>query len=84
MRRFVIIAGQSSWDEHEPVFYVALANVHEQRGETLNQRKMLETAGQLLEESQFIYVPSNQKLRIRDSRTILNDATPATRIAVGR
>jgi len=71
-------------DEFEPVFYVALANVYDLQGDARNQRKMLDVAVQLLEESQYIYVPSDQKVRIRDARTILNDASPSLRIAVGQ
>ncbi|MEZ5489436.1 MAG: tetratricopeptide repeat protein [Gammaproteobacteria bacterium] len=69
-------------NEYDPVFYVALANVYDVRGDEQLQRRMMRTAAEILVDSQFIYVPSDQKLRILDSKTILNDASAGLTIAI--
>lgn len=70
------------FNEYEPVFYVALANLYELRGDERLRRRMMSDAEQLLTENKSLYIPSDRKLRIIDSQSILHDGNATMRIAI--
>lgn len=66
----------------EPDFYLSLAQVYRDQGDTGRAEKLLQTARALLAGNTEIYRPSNQRLRIIDSRPILRDNSPGINIQV--
>ncbi len=71
--------------EEEPDFYFALANVYLRMGDEAEARRYADTAGELLALYDNIYQPSNDKVKIIDSSSILRDSSPSISIfAPGR
>lgn len=62
--------------ETEPDFYLALAKIYLEIGDIEAAREMNESAQEILALNDEIYRPSDQKLRIIDSSSILRDSTP--------
>ena len=59
----------------EPDFYIALATVYVQLGSLDEARQLRDDAAQLMSSNQEIYRPSDKKVRIIDSATILRDSS---------
>lgn len=70
--------------EEEPDFYHALARVYLDLGEVAAARYYTESAQELIAQNDEIYVPSNDRVRIIDSNTILRDASPGISILMPR
>ncbi|MBL4820008.1 MAG: tetratricopeptide repeat protein [Gammaproteobacteria bacterium] len=60
----------------EPDFYTALAQAYAQTGDTRLQQRMQAEASELLAQNQEIFQPSDNKLRIIDSQSILRPGSP--------
>ncbi len=61
--------------EEEPDFYFALASVHKLMGDDAAARRYAESAERILALHDNVYQPSNQKVRIIDSSTILRKSS---------
>ncbi|MFT7470508.1 MAG: Flp pilus assembly protein TadD [Kiritimatiellia bacterium] len=66
--------------EEEPDFYYALAGVYLRLGDEFEAKRYADTAGRILALYDNIYQPSNNKVRIIDSSTILRDSSPGISI----
>ncbi|MGI9251918.1 MAG: transglutaminase domain-containing protein [Pseudohongiellaceae bacterium] len=61
--------------EQEPVFYVALAAVNLELGNVERAQELRDDAARLIALNEEIYIPSEQKVRIIDSATILRSTS---------
>lgn len=66
--------------EEEPDFYYALASVHLRLGNGAAAKRWSETADRILATYDNIYQPSNNKVKIIDSSSILRDSSPSISI----
>lgn len=66
--------------QEEPDFYFALAKIYLEMGDIERSRKTNDSGKQLLVQNQEIYQPSDQKVRIIDTSTILRDTSPGISI----
>lgn len=66
--------------EEEPAFYIALARVYRGLGDMEQAQRYAESAEKLIALNAEIYVPSDNKVRIIDSSTILRDSSPGISI----
>ena len=66
--------------EEEPDFYLALAQIYKLRGNESRAENLRESAEQLIAQNAEIYQPSDDKLRIIDSSSILRDSSPSISI----
>lgn len=66
--------------EEEPDFYLALAAVYERLGNESEAQRYSDTAGSILAMYDNIYQPSNEKVKIIDSTTILRKSSPGISI----
>ncbi len=68
--------------ELEPDFYIALASVYVALGDREEAQKMRDSAENLLVDNQQIYRPSDQKVRIINTDSILRNNSPGLSIIV--
>ncbi|GJM14587.1 MAG: hypothetical protein DHS20C12_29900 [Pseudohongiella sp.] len=61
--------------EEEPDFYYALAGTHLKLGNQVEAKRWSDTAGRILAMYDNIYQPSNEKVKIIDSASILRDSS---------
>lgn len=66
--------------EAEPDFYFALARVQLALGDPAEARSLVDSANELLARNEEIYQPSDQKVRIIDSSSILRETSPGISI----
>ncbi|HAJ75818.1 MAG TPA: hypothetical protein DCM64_05135 [Gammaproteobacteria bacterium] len=66
--------------EVEPDFYIALATAYVALGDLEEAQELRDSAENLLVENQQIYRPSDQKVRIIDTDSILRDNSPGLQI----
>jgi Flp pilus assembly protein TadD len=66
--------------EEEPDFYYALSRAHLSLGDVPEARRWAEAADNLVATYDNIYQPSNNKVKIIDSSTILRDSSPSITI----
>ncbi len=66
--------------EVEPQFFLAMGLVYEQLGEKTRAGEMRSQAAELIAANSEIYQPSDQKMRIIDSSSILRDSSPGISI----
>jgi len=64
----------------EPEFYFALAQVYEALGDASEAEELVAAANALLTQNEEIYQPSDQKVRIIDSDSILRSSSPGLSI----
>jgi len=68
--------------EVEPDFYLALAQVYRDLGYTGEAEDLVHTAEALLAQNAEIYRPSNERMRVIDSREILRYGSPGVNIII--
>ena len=66
----------------EPAFFTALGTTYEQLGDSGRAQEMRERANELIALNGEMYQPSDQKLRIIDTDTILRDSSPGLSIVL--
>ena len=66
--------------QEEPDFYLALAAVYTRLGDEVEAQRYSDTAGSILAMYDNIYQPSNEKVKIIDSTTILRKSSPGISI----
>ena len=66
--------------QEEPDFYLALTAVYTRLGDEVEAQRYSDTAGSILAMYDNIYQPSNEKVKIIDSTTILRKSSPGISI----
>ena len=66
--------------QEEPEFYLALTAVYTRLGDEVEAQRYSDTAGSILAMYDNIYQPSNEKVKIIDSTSILRESSPGISI----